>query len=175
LCGAGEHEFTATRLEYASNGEAVSYVLGEHWCSSLSGTATPTNYEVLWAREFRYDGARQRYLNVELSAAALNNPVATGGPHITPVSILRSDYDGDDVYADWSEPVPGSGGSPTLLRSFEPGIGRVEPWVDSGGANTAYYHTDMLGTTRLMTGADGLLLPGYGTLSNPTPATFTAR
>ncbi len=32
----------------------------------------------------------------------------------------------------------------------------------------------MLGTTRLMTDADGLLLSGYGTLSNPTPATFTA-
>ena len=108
------------------------------------------------------------------SAVFPDSVVLTVGYDVTPLSIVRSDYDGDDVYADWSEPIPGSSDPPTLLRSFEPGIGRVEPWVASGRANTAYYHTDMLGTTRLMTGADGQPLPGYGTASMPTPATFTA-
>ncbi len=41
------------------------------------------------------------------------------------LSSTRSDYDGDDVYADWSEPIPGSTDPPALLRSFEPGIARV--------------------------------------------------
>ena len=39
----------------------------------------------------------------------------------------------------------------TNERSFELGIGKVDPWTDSGGWNTSYYHTDMIGTTRVMT------------------------
>ena len=110
---------------------------------------------------------------MELDPLALMTTV-TGTP-VPILSIVRSDYDGDDVYADWSESIPGSSDPPALLRSFEPGIARVEPWTDSGGDNTAYYHTDMLGTTRLMTGANGGLLPGYVDANgHPTPATFTA-
>ncbi len=172
-CGV-KKEFTATRMEYAYNDEAVSYVVGEHWCSNAAGTTTPTKYEVLWAREFRYDGARQRYLNVELDVAPMQGVPAWQPMPIVPVSITRSDYDGDDVYADWSEPIPGSTDPPTLLRSFEPGIARVEPWTDSGGANTYYYHTDLLGTTRMMTDPDGSVAAGYGGSTMPTPATFTA-
>jgi len=46
FCGASESEFTATRLEYARNGEAVSYVLGERWCWDGVPVNPVSNYTV---------------------------------------------------------------------------------------------------------------------------------
>ena len=60
-CPTGTKQYTATRFEYAKNGETVTYVLGEQWCwDSVTTTQSctqpplsdPTNsYKVLWARE----------------------------------------------------------------------------------------------------------------------------
>ncbi len=56
---------------YAQNGRAVTYGLGETW--DYIGSSI-TNHTVTYAREFRYDSARQRYLNRTLS----NQPLGLG-------------------------------------------------------------------------------------------------
>ena len=62
---AGSNDYSATLFSYASNGSVVSFVLGETWTDT--GACEPEqNYVVTYAREFRYDAARARYLNREL-------------------------------------------------------------------------------------------------------------
>ena len=133
----GSDVYTSTRLVYARNGQAVSYIIGEK-CDKTD----PENpvYAFSFAREFRYDGARQRYLSAELSYSS----------GWSTVSETWSDYDGDSIYGDFSV----TAGTETELTSFEPGIGRV---VDPlGTPSSSYYHADMLGTTRLMTDSIGI-------------------
>jgi len=97
-------------------------------------------YAFSYAREFRYDGARQRYLSAELSYSS----------GWSTVSETWSDYDGDSIYGDFSV----TGGTVANLTSFEPGVGRV---VDPlGTPSSLYYHADMVGTTRLMTNSNGI-------------------
>ncbi|MGB2985750.1 MAG: polymorphic toxin-type HINT domain-containing protein, partial [Phycisphaerae bacterium] len=99
------------------------------------------------------DGARQRYLNRELDPETLE-PVPGGD--------TWSDYDGDEIYGDYMI----DGQTVTNLRSFEPGIAKVA-W--NGGqpdpTTLEHYHTDMIGTTRLMTDSSG---------AGILPATYTA-
>ena len=57
--GPTEKKYSATRFEYALNGRAVTFALGEEW--DWSGIGCPTDYDITFAREFRYDGARQRW------------------------------------------------------------------------------------------------------------------
>ncbi|MGB2988204.1 MAG: RHS repeat-associated core domain-containing protein, partial [Phycisphaerae bacterium] len=144
----GEPQSSLTRFTYAINGQAVTYVLGETWGNGQE-------YDITYAREFRYDGARQRYLNRELDPDDLENGF------ITAVSETWSDYDGDDIYGDYMI----DGQTATNIRSFEPGIAKVDPWTNTGSANTSYYHTNQIGTTRLMTDSGG---------TGVSPATYTA-
>jgi hypothetical protein len=55
--------FSATVMEYAANGQAMTYVMGETWNNDGSGIE---DYTRVYAREFRYDGGRQRYMNAVL-------------------------------------------------------------------------------------------------------------
>jgi len=48
--------YTSTWLEYARNGRAVIYAVGESWEWQGPGF-DPANYDISYAREFRYDGA----------------------------------------------------------------------------------------------------------------------
>ena len=96
-------------------------------------------FQTTYAKEFRYDGARQRYLSRDVGTAALY--------HKAPDEAVWSDYDGNSVYGDYT--VTGSVASDTA--SYEPGNAKISPWVDSGDTSTKYYHTDGLGTTRHMT------------------------
>ncbi len=98
------------------------------------------------AREFRYDSARQRYLNRKLNPAVLGD---TG--ELVTLSETWSDYDGNNIYGDFTV----TGGVPMEARSYEPGIAKVDPWQSSGSLNTKYYHADMIGTTREMTDSSG--------------------
>ena len=142
-------KYTATRFGYAKNGATVTYVLGERWCwDGDSACEQGGSYTVTYAREFRYDSARARYMNRKLNPSTL----AT-------VSTTWSDYDGDEVYGDF-EMVSGS---PVNKRSFEPGIGRTTNALTT--PVTDYYHGDMLGTTRLMSNSSG---------SSIEPAVYTA-
>ena len=89
-CTGTQKTYTATRFEYAKNGQTVTYVTGESWCWDQVATC-PTNYAVTYAREFRYDGARARYINRQLNPSTL----AT-------VATTWSDYDGGEAYGDFT-------------------------------------------------------------------------
>jgi len=99
---------------------------------------------VNWAREFRYDGARQRYMNRTLDAGAFKSGNVFDDPPNPPVTRTATMYDGDQPYADFQ----GFGSPPTTLRAYALGTATVDPFVLTGDANTMYYHTDQLGTTR---------------------------
>ncbi len=135
-----EPRFEATRMVYARNGRAVTYGLEETWDDYSGGQFI--NHVVSSIHEYRYDGARQRYLKRDIDPDTLE-PVPGGA--------LWSDYDGDQPYGDFTV----SGGVATEVRSIELGLAKVEPWRSAGGAYTQYYHTDMIGTTRHMANASG--------------------
>jgi len=62
-------------------------------------------------------------------------------------SEVFSEYDGDTIYNDFTA----VGSDVTILRSYQPGIARVDDPL--GSPVTSYYHADKLGTTRGMTTA----------------------
>ncbi len=70
---------------------AVSYIIGET-CDETD-PEDPV-YAFSFGREFRYDGARQRYLSAELSYS--------GNGGWSTVSETWSDYDGDAINGDFS-------------------------------------------------------------------------
>ena len=107
------------RFRYAGNGRTVTIAMGETalrgGCPATSGTTLPpwsarrewdgnpqhcpTNCNVEWGREFRYDGARQRYLTRALNPATLQEYESYQGHGFT-------DYDGDRPYGDYRIPGP---------------------------------------------------------------------
>ncbi len=132
----GEKKYRSTYLKYATNGHAVTYLVGEEW------TYPESDYAVTFAREFWYDGARQRFLNREF------DPVALTGDNMVVLSETWSDYAGDSIYADFTL----NGSTLTVPRIYEPGIGKVED--PFGTFDRAYYHADHIGTTRLLGWSD---------------------
>lgn len=88
-------------------------------------------------REFRYDGARARYMNRKLSADL-----------ITDLGTTWSDYDGDEAYGDFTV----STANPPVVSNtdaYQPGL-----WRKVGTASE-YLHSDMLGTLRTTSGTTG--------------------
>jgi RHS repeat-associated protein len=149
----GAAAYAATKLVYAANGSAVAYVAGETW----DGTDAEATYNITYAREFRYDGARARYLVRALAPAGLLAVPPQFNP--LPGGDTWSDYDGDRIYGDFTADAAAQSISET--RSFEPGIGTFRwlndaPWAPS----VQYYHADLIGSTRLMSHAVGALSPG---------------
>ena len=102
------------------------------------------SYERVAAREFRYGGGRQRYLVRELDPATLE-PVVGGD--------TWSDYNGDWIYADYQVD---QGGTVTELARYLPGEWRTDV---QDVPTTAFFHTNVLGTTRTMTADNGLAIP----------------
>ena len=140
-CGIGSEAkmYKATRFEYALNGATVTFALGEEWCLEDGQACEESgSYKVTWAKEFRYDGARQRYLERELDPTDLESGT------ITELSKTVTDYDGDQPYLSWVHP---SGESP-VYTGYELGIARIDD--PNGTPSTEYYQTDMLGTTRFL-------------------------
>ena len=157
----GEKEYHATHLKYATNGQAVTYVLGEEWDWNGYPGSEVTNYAVTFAREFWYDGARQRFLNREF------DPVELTGDNMVVLSETWSDYAGDNIYADFTL----NGSTLTVPRIYEPGIGKVED--PFGVLDRAHSHTDHIGTTRLLSDNEGLskdesLYTAFGSLVSGT-------
>jgi RHS repeat-associated protein len=152
---AGTNNYTATRFGYGMNDRTLSFAVGESWTWDGNAANCPQGYNITWAREFRYDGARARYLNRQL------DPVALMAGNFVSLEDTWTDYDGDTAYGDYTV----SGSTVTNQRSYEPGMAIVEPWTNTGPNSTDYFVTDHLGTTR------GLTLPS----GSPTDAvTFTA-
>ncbi len=145
-CPAGSSRYTATRFGYALNGQSVTLAMGEEWCWDDPFTSNPTtDYAVTWAHEFLSDGARQRFLDIELDPAAL-----TGGTFTESARTL-TEYDGDRPYKSrWTEVGTGAYSE----TGYELGLARINDLA--GAPQTSYYHTDMLGTTRFMTDSAGV-------------------
>ena len=138
----GTQDYSATRLGYAVNGQAVVFMVNETWqWDGESSCDVPGTYDITHAREFRYEGPRQRYLNRRLDPAALLNE------QIVALNETWSDYDGDEIYADYTI---APGGAVTEQSSHEPGIAQKE-----NGGGTFYYHADMLGSTRYLSSSFG--------------------
>ncbi len=117
-------------------------------------------YTITWAREFRYDAARARYLNRELDPEALEEG------DLVALSEVWTDYDGDSSYGDFE--LDGNPPEPSDLRSYEPGLAMKDPWDESSGIE--YYHADLIGTTRGTTNHLGA--PAIG--ASGSPVTYTA-
>jgi len=121
--------------------------MGETWNNDGSGIA---DYARTYAQAFRYDGARQRYMDGQLNVDT-----------VEPTTTVWSDYDGDDIYGDFKF---NQMGQLNYLRWFEPGIGRVtSPSVID--PEITYYHVDQIGTTRYLSDDGGDLVE---------PAAYTA-
>ena len=79
---------------------------------------------------------------------------------VSSATTIWTDYDGDQPYGDFTA-VPGSPTSTmTEQRSFELGLATFD-WAGGSpdGASLKFYHTDMIGTTRMMTDSTGIELP----------------
>jgi len=117
-------------------------VVGERW--DWDGVAScPTNYVADYVTEFMYDGARQRHAVREIDV----DTIGPFYPYCAVTSEVFSEYDGDTIYNDFTA----VGSDVTILRSYAPGIARVDDPL--GSPVTSYYHADKLGTTRGMTTA----------------------
>jgi RHS repeat-associated protein len=162
-------KYRAHHLEYAKNGRAVSYVWGETYDLSAG---VKTNWEVHYGREFRYDGARERYLVRELDP----EPLKTGG--ISSLKDTWTDYDGDEPYVEYTV-TQGTPDVAVPVRSFELGIGTFD-WGDDGLGNilpvassAKMFHMDHLGTTQHMTDSTGVageasVYTAFGSLKSGT-------
>ncbi len=145
VTSAKDSEFyESTWFRYAVNDQTATMIIGETWNWNGVDPPDPQSYDITYGREFRYDQARARYLTRVLDPDDLEDG------NLTTVSKVWSDYDGDVVYGDYTVSFT----VPTNVRSYEPGMGKVEPWTSMGAASTSYYSTDMLGTTRYMTTPD---------------------
>ncbi|MCC7292498.1 MAG: RHS repeat-associated core domain-containing protein, partial [Phycisphaerales bacterium] len=162
--------YTATHFVY-DLAQRVWLMLGETWQADGADEGDcPDNYDVVWAREFRYDSARARYLNRELDPEELES-----GELVT-LTETWTDYDGDSfgagpfgdtAYGDFTVEA---GSPPTLtdLRSFEPGLAMKDPIDESTGIS--YTHGDLIGSTRGTTDSTGA--PSTG--ASGSPVTYTA-
>ena len=151
----GSNEYQATLLSYARNESTVTFVLGERWDWDGNPADDPTGYDIAYAREFRYDGARQRYLNRELDPNELRD-----NDLLVALNDVWSDYDGDEIYGDFAIDEDEN---LTYERWYEPGLARVikTPYET---VETEYYHGDLIGTTR------DVSYKGYST----APAVYSA-
>jgi RHS repeat-associated protein len=156
---SGSDDYSATRFGYAKNGETVTLVLGETWTwDGQSGCETSQTYDITFAREFRYDSGRARYLDRQLDPEDLEGGVYTA------LSETWSDYDGDEIYGDYTV---GTGGAVSNARSFEPGHGMIDPWTNEGDDSTTYVHSDHLGTLREASGDAGASLRVFTAFGEP--------
>ncbi len=131
--GVNRTTYDSLRLVYAQNGDALTYVISET-CLDDDGSQF---YTFKCAYEYRYDGPAERYLVRELDS------------NLNAISETWSDYDGGSIYGDF-EVVSGS---PVNTMSYEGGLAKASDPL--GTPVTSYYHTDHLGTTRLMTDGGG--------------------
>jgi len=102
------------------------------------------------AWEFRYAGARRRYLTRQLDPVTLE-PMADGD--------VWSDYLGDSIWGDYTV----DDGTATMTKRYVPGLWQTDltPLGDQppGVPTTGFFHTNMLGTTRMLSSDAGAAIP----------------
>jgi len=144
--GVGGSVYNAVRFVYANNGRAATFVHDESW--TWDGFSAYTeNYAIDWAREFRYDGGRQRYMNRNL------HPGEVMQGEILDLGTVWTDYDGDQTYGDFTV-APAPPWTLTSTDKYEPGL-----WRRSAAGVAEYLHNDNLGTLRRTSNTSGLAGP----------------
>jgi RHS repeat-associated protein len=133
----GQPKYSATLMNYAPNGQAVTHMMRDTWNNDGSGIE---DYAQGNRREFRYDGGRQRYMEAGLDEF----------PNVVDTSTEWMDYDGDQPYYAFNISHTNQ---LSRLEAWEPGLARVAG--SSPFATASYFHTDHLGTTRHMSRGDG--------------------
>ena len=134
VCDGGEAWNYWTDLKYDK--------MGRLWRVLESERPPGGSVESVAAREFRYAGARQRYLTRQLDPSTLD-PI--------PGTDVWSDYLGDSIYGDYTL----AGSTATMTRRYVPG----EWQTDVQAAATSFFHTNMLGTTRMLSDNLGTAIP----------------
>ena len=134
VCDGGEAWNYWTDLKYDK--------MGRLWRVLESERPPGGSVESVAAREFRYAGARQRYLTRQLDPATLD-PI--------PGSDVWSDYLGDSIYGDYTL----DSGTATMTQRYVPG----EWQTDVQSATTSFFHTNKLGTTRMLSDNLGTAIP----------------
>jgi len=108
----------------------------DQWTNTGTG---PTSCTRTWAREFRYDTGRARYLARSRDPANLS-PTGTA---------TWTDYNGSNVHQDYN--INKTTGVVTEVLRHVPGKWQEEV---SSGSDT-YFHGDVIGTTRRLTNGQG--------------------
>jgi len=107
------------------------------------------DYTRTYAWEFRYDGARQRYLRREVHPGDFGM-----------LSEEWSDYDGSSVYADFVLDSGVTGGAHSV-RDYLTGEGHADSSTSGVWDGEAYYHGNQIGSTRVMTDGTPSVVRSY--------------
>ena len=139
----GHQWFYDLALHYYTHGPLRLAVWGR-WRENQYGP-DPSTYEVMGAREFRYDDARARYLSVEIAT-----PENSSSSWFTDGTALWTDYEGVAPYSDLAidpNALPSSGQN---CRYF--GLtGRQTLDPNGSVADSDYWHGDLIDSTMLTT------------------------
>jgi len=169
------HAYSAVRMAYAKNQRAVAYAVGETW--KWNSATDPTDYDVTYAFQYLYDGARERYLKRRLDPS---NPWSQYTVNGWPGGETWTDYDGDQPYGDFT--VNPTTGQVNNGRGYDLAMGSFGRDVngDPDATTAVYDHRDMIGTLRGTTDSSGAPTPGpvytaFGeqrTLTQQTPPRY---
>lgn len=136
------NHYSAIRFGFGVDGVLANYVWGEEWNGNSCSSAGP-DYQITFAKQFQYDAFGQRVLEKSLDPAAIRSNL--NNPPLIALGHQWSDFEEDRIYGDFFKP---SGAPISNLRSFEPGVAYVNPWVFDGSENTNYFHGDHIGSVR---------------------------
>jgi RHS repeat-associated protein len=145
---AGDATYRDLRLVYWSSGP-LWLAVWDQW--EIDGqTGEPVNYEVLQAREFRYETGRARYL-VRDWTTPQSDP-STWRPAET---AHWTDYSGEQPYADYDVALDGND-DPVVTEQtrYMAGFG-VHAQRPAIGTSMTYHHDDLTRNTMLTTDASG--------------------
>ena len=132
----GNDVFYGTCLTYLRNGQL--WIVTEQTWEEDEEFGLPFNEQTVSITEFRGSG-RGRYLTRQRDPA---NPT-----QVLAGTTTWYDYDGDEIYGDYEVDVVGQDVTTTQIGVTEAGLAQV----DYNGSGLSYFHSDHIGSTRLLT------------------------
>ncbi|MEW6251097.1 MAG: RHS repeat-associated core domain-containing protein [Planctomycetota bacterium] len=155
--------FLVERFNYNGNGQMWLY--RTYTCRVDPNATTDPNSWVavgtagLSAWEFRYAGDRRRYLVRERDP---NVPGSWPNTYLAPLAGAPArwhEYVGDQIHRDFGL----AGGALSAQASYvQAGEADGEVFAISEAAGTRYFHADLIGTSRLLTGSGGAVTQALG-------------
>jgi RHS repeat-associated protein len=145
----GRQWYTGTQIWY--NTQGLIWLAKEiRWLQNANGSVDDNSVVNMAAMEYRYDSARGRYRVQPRDPNTLYPVLASDG--------IWHDYNGNEIWGDYSIGMNGSTPMITGVMSHVPGLAQT-PWTGSppaaSAANTTYVFGNQIGTTeRLMNASD---------------------